>query len=338
MKIEDYFVAQFHTVFFLQADKKITGLRSWEKQHKVLQFCWHFLGFLSFFVVSLLPTLKNQDMQWVERDVVSYFCTKRWNKLWRSISHFYASSICRDFSYNINHHFIEEISSETGIGWIYFNAPSELISTHYGRLCLFVLQFFRTDFPTEPLNFVKYFASFFRRNKTKIRCNYWENVKFSKVEQTKLGSNHWFSNTYLRLILMIAYAKIIAFVSVEIFTIFFFFSKIQQNVLSILWLYKKIAKKFKPSSAITFLCVQVILFEIDYTIFYANLHELFCQFISWTNWVNSGKFMGNCWISCQVMADMKKVYDDLIIINLYFMIFPFVVNSCSEFRKSKIQS
>mgnify|MGYP007048900284 CR=1 FL=1 len=23
--------------------------------------------------------------------------------------------------------------------------------------------------------------------------------------------------------------------------------------------------------------------------------------------------MGNCWISCQVMADMKKVYDDLII-------------------------
>ena len=140
-------------------------------------------------------------MQWVERDVVSYFCTKRWNKLWRRISHFYASSICRDFSYNINHHFIEEISSETGIGWIYFNAPSELISTHYGRLCLFVLQFFRTDFPTEPLNFVKYFASFLRRNKTKIRCNYWENVKFSKVEQTKLGSNHWFSNTYLRLIL-----------------------------------------------------------------------------------------------------------------------------------------
>ena len=37
---------------------------------------------------------------------------------------------------------------------------------------------------------------------------------------------------------------------------FFFFSKIQQNVLSILWLYKKIAKKFKPSSAITFQCVR----------------------------------------------------------------------------------
>ena len=124
----------------------------------------------------------------------------------------------------------------------------------FACLCL---QFFRTDFPTEPLNFVKYFASFFRRNKTKIRCNYWENVKFSKVEQTKLGSNHWFSNTYLRLILMIAYAKSIAFVSVEIFTLFFFFSKIQQNVLSILWLYEKIAKKFKPSSAITF---QIVLY------------------------------------------------------------------------------
>ena len=27
--------------------------------------------------------------------------------------------------------------------------------------------------------------------------------------------------------------------------------------------------------------------------------------------------MDNCWISCQVMADMKKVYDDIIIINLY---------------------
>ena len=76
-----------------------------------------------------------------------------------------------------------------------------------------------------------------------------------------MGSNHWFSNTYLRLILMIAYAKSIAFVSVEIFTLFFFFSKIQQNVLSILWLHKKIAKKFKPFSAIIFQCV--LYFEID---------------------------------------------------------------------------
>ena len=49
---------------------------------------------------------------------------------------------------------------------------------------------------------------------------------------------------------------------------------------------------------------QVILFEIDCAIFYTNLHELFCQFRSWTNWVNSGKFMDNCWIWCQVMADM----------------------------------
>ena len=122
----------------------------------------------------------------------------------------------------------------------------------FACLCL---QFFRTDFPTEPLNFVKYFASFFRRNKTKIRCNYWENVKFSKVEQTKLGSNHWFSNTYLRLILMIANAKIIAFVSVEIFASFFFFTKIKQNLLSILWLHKKIAKKIKLFSAITIQCI-----------------------------------------------------------------------------------
>ena len=31
---------------------------------------------------------------------------------------------------------------------------------------------------------------------------------------------------------------------------------------------------------------------------------------------NSGKFMDNCWISCQVMDDMEKFYDDLMIINL----------------------
>ena len=64
--------------------------------------------------------------------------------------------------------------------------------------------------------------------------------------------------------------------------------------------------------------LQVILFEIDCAISYKNLHELFCKFISWTNWVNSGKLMDNCWISCQVMADMKKVYDNLMIIYLPF--------------------
>ena len=52
--------------------------------------------------------------------------------------------------------------------------------------------------------------------------------------------------------------------------------------------------------------VQVILFAIDCTIFFTNLHKLFCQFVNWTNWVNFGKFMDNCWISCQVMVDIKK--------------------------------
>ena len=56
---------------------------------------------------------------------------------------------------------------------------------------------------------------------------------------------------------------------------------------------------------------------MDWAFFYTNLHELFCQFMSWTNWVNSGKFMDNCWILCQVMADMEKFYGNLIIINLY---------------------
>ena len=63
--------------------------------------------------------------------------------------------------------------------------------------------------------------------------------------------------------------------------------------------------------------VQVILFEMDCAIFYTNLYEWLCQFISWTNLVNSGKFMDTCWISCQVMADMKIFYDNLIIVNLY---------------------
>ena len=70
--------------------------------------------------------------------------------------------------------------------------------------------------------------------------------------------------------------------------------------------------------------IQVILFEIDCAIFYTNLHELFSQFISWTNWVNSGKFRDNSGISCQVMADMENFYANLIIINLYphNLIFP----------------
>ena len=61
--------------------------------------------------------------------------------------------------------------------------------------------------------------------------------------------------------------------------------------------------------------VQVILSEIDCTVFYTDLHELFCQFISWTNWVKSGK------ISCQAVTDMENFHDNLIIINLYFIHF-----------------
>ena len=30
--------------------------------------------------------------------------------------------------------------------------------------------------------------------------------------------------------------------------------------------------------------------------------------------------MNNCWIACQVMANMEKVYNDLIIINLYLVV------------------
>ena len=53
--------------------------------------------------------------------------------------------------------------------------------------------------------------------------------------------------------------------------------------------------------------LQVILFEINCAIFYTNLHELFSQFISWTNWVNSGKFMDNHWIAWLIWKKFTKI-------------------------------
>ena len=58
------------------------------------------------------------------------------------------------------------------------------------------------------------------------------------------------------------------------------------------------------------ICVTGYSFLDQLRNFYTKLHELFCKCISWTNSVNSGKSMDNYWISCQVMADMKKVYDN----------------------------
>ena len=60
---------------------------------------------------------------------------------------------------------------------------------------------------------------------------------------------------------------------------------------------------------------------VSYRLFFLRLIAQFftwivCQFISWSKG-KIGKFMDNSWISCQVMADVKKVYDDLININLY---------------------
>ena len=48
--------------------------------------------------------------------------------------------------------------------------------------------------------------------------------------------------------------------------------------------------------------------------FYSNFHELFCQFISWTNWVNFGN---SAEYHVKLWLIWKKVYDDIIIINLY---------------------
>ena len=48
----------------------------------------------------------------------------------------------------------------------------------------------------------------------------------------------------------------------------------------------EIANKIWTTLLLRACYIQVILFEIDWAIFYTNLHELFCQFISWTNWIN----------------------------------------------------
>ena len=57
--------------------------------------------------------------------------------------------------------------------------------------------------------------------------------------------------------------------------------------------------------------VQVILFEINFLLKFtrivSSIHKL----------IKLGKFMDHCWISCQVMADMEKFYNYLMIINLY---------------------
>jgi hypothetical protein len=93
------------------------------------------------------------------------------------------------------------------------------------------------------------------------------------------------------------------------------------NIENFIWFYAEVMYKSfslkKESFSDLLLKYRLLFLRPIAQFFYPNLHELFCHVISWTNWVNSGKFMDNCWISCQFMADMKKVYDNLIIINLY---------------------
>ena len=76
------------------------------------------------------------------------------------------------------------------------------------------------------------------------------------------------------------------------------------------------------------LSVGLKIFDLSCKVFSLwKIKSKFCQFISWTNWVNSGKFMENYWISCHVMADMKKVHNDLTMINLYSKGDPFAIIS-----------
>ena len=57
---------------------------------------------------------------------------------------------------------------------------------------------------------------------------------------------------------------------------------------------------------------QVILFEIDCAIFYTNLHELFCQFTSWTNWVNSV-------CTCNCLKDVQFMGFSIWKVELFFL-------------------
>ena len=91
-----------------------------------------------------------------------------------------------------------------------------------------------------------------------------------------------------------------------------------ENKIVFIWMHNG-TKAFLKSHSYNPMILQVILFENDCAIFYTNLHELFCQFISSTNWVNCGKFMNNCWKSSY--DEMKSVYNNLIIIDLYEIFF-----------------
>ena len=61
--------------------------------------------------------------------------------------------------------------------------------------------------------------------------------------------------------------------------------------------------------------VQVILFRSILHFFYTNLHKLFSQLMSWTNWVNLVNLWKIAEYHVQLWVIWKKKYDDLMIIN-----------------------
>ena len=92
----------------------------------------------------------------------------------------------------------------------------------------------------------------------------------------------------------------------------FLFMKLKISLKDIIRLYniKDFIKLFKCSLTLGTLHTLYRLF------FLTSIAQFFTQIYTdcflvhkLNKWVNSGKFMDNCWISCQVMADMKKVYN-----------------------------
>ena len=101
------------------------------------------------------------------------------------------------------------------------------------------------------------------------------------------------------------------------FSAVFFPRKISQGLFDTLFKKKQFCKllvmQLYPLGGVRRAILYYRLFFLrSCAIFYKKILELFCQFISWTNWVNFGKFMDKCWISCQLMVDMKIFYNDLI--------------------------
>ena len=89
--------------------------------------------------------------------------------------------------------------------------------------------------------------------------------------------------------------------------------------------------KFIYSEKATKFC-EISTLLLSYVVPVKSKVKILQNFVAFSEYMNF-KFMDNCWISCQVMADMKKVYDNLIIINLYLPFYGIQKNKTNQILK-----